>query len=101
MIPSEIMSLSNTLIYNGQLSCGNEAIATARLQLTLWTCEGVQGVWVGRVVDPRQPVVFINTDSCEQARESRDGEKLCNVFEAGLVETITKTLIKVLLYVGG
>lgn len=104
----EIMALSNTLIYNHQLKCGSEDIASARLSLPhlalhpmtaapgCSTCEQVAGTsWLREVVDPRNPVLFVNTDHCSRGVESVVSDHLGNLFEVDIVGRIIETLLKV------
>ena len=95
----EIMSLSNTLIYNNRLVCGSEEVACGRLSLPLRPSPPLSGgcdqSWMERAVDPSQPVVFLNTDSCSRARETIIGDHTCNEFEANLVRELVLTMIKV------
>lgn len=95
----EIMSLSNTLIYNNRLVCGSEEVACGRLSLPLRPSPPLSGgcdqSWMERAVDPDRPVVFLNTDSCSRARETIIGDHTCNEFEANLVRELVLTMIKV------
>ena len=112
------MSLSNALIYNERLVCGNEEVASGRLRLPnlppplapppfLLTIglgavrgedsDGDKG-WMAKAVNPDYPVVFLNTDRCSDAMETIIGDYICNEFEAKLVRRLVQTLIEVHLY---
>jgi DNA replication ATP-dependent helicase Dna2 len=58
---SEIMELSNCLIYDQHLKCGSTLIASGRLKIPR-AITGFQG-WIERSINPSFPVVFIDTDS--------------------------------------
>lgn len=59
----DIMLLSNELIYNHQLLCGNDEIATQQLQqlrpeaLTTWP-----DTWIKRALQKDDAVIFLDTD---------------------------------------
>ncbi len=65
---SDIMFLSNSLVYNSRLKCGSEGVASSRLCVPrlpqlhkeVWQS---REAWLWRAVDPDQPVVFLNTDA--------------------------------------
>lgn len=69
---AEIMTLSNELIYHGQLRCGNDEVANRTLHLPSpgslekfhrpgTTC---QDCWLHRLTAPSAKVVFASTDPC-------------------------------------
>ncbi|KAJ3036787.1 Tripartite DNA replication factor [Rhizophlyctis rosea] len=107
---SDIMQLSNGLIYNHRLRCGTEAVARSRLSVPKfqeglrWLHEGGRsqsvvgdtcragGCWVREVIDPRRSVVFVDTDGIP-ALESRPGDLVQNDIEAELVHQVVSTLI--------
>ena len=97
---SEIMSLSNTLIYNNRLECGNDNVASGTLHLpnpshlhTLTAHSNKK--WLNTVIDPQIPVLFVNTDKCLGAIESSTGDQMCNGFEAAIVKEVILNLIEV------
>ncbi|NXW61694.1 DNA2 nuclease, partial [Eurystomus gularis] len=64
---SKIMSLSNTLVYEGKLECGSEKVSNAtvnlpnlrKLKLEL---ADASKTWLKEVLDPDTPVCFLNTE---------------------------------------
>uniref|UniRef100_A0A3B4BP15 DNA replication ATP-dependent helicase/nuclease n=1 Tax=Pygocentrus nattereri TaxID=42514 RepID=A0A3B4BP15_PYGNA len=68
---SVIMSLSNALMYEGRLECGSERTASALLQvpyretvlreLELYVCQPQYSTWVQAVLEPQNPVCFLDT----------------------------------------
>lgn len=71
-VPSQIMSLSNSLMYEGQLECGSERTATALLALPL--LQSVQSelgsdsaadpqqdlAWIQATLSPSNPICFLD-----------------------------------------
>ncbi|KAK0868196.1 DNA replication endonuclease-helicase Dna2 [Friedmanniomyces endolithicus] len=92
----DIMSLSNTLIYDGQLRCGNEEVA--RRTLVVGDMAGLQDLhrdaptvcgshcWLADVLAPSRKVVYANTDPIGvPASESlTSGKNITNAVEATL-----------------
>lgn len=73
-VPSQIMSLSNSLMYEGQLECGSDRTATALLALPL--LPSVQSelgalhsqrdlAWIQATLLPSNPVCFLD---CSKVR---------------------------------
>ncbi|XP_059803256.1 DNA replication ATP-dependent helicase/nuclease DNA2 isoform X1 [Hypanus sabinus] len=91
-----IMSLSNTLIYQGKLVCGSEQVASATLKLPKW-CElaiDVPGAsWLKSALEPNNPVCFLNTEQVP-APETEEQCGVSNVTEADLVYCLITALIK-------
>lgn len=100
----DIMSLSNTLIYDGKLQCGNNAVAQRSLNLKIPTALSVfhspgyscpritaptdnQHCWLSTLTDPSRKVLFANTDPAGPlAHETlTTGAKITNSFEATLI----------------
>lgn len=84
-----IMDLSNTLIYGNRLRCGSSEIANAQLNLSF-----VNPIdpWLQEILDPKKPVIFINTDSLS-AFESRHDKIVNNPTEAYIVSKVTRELL--------
>ena len=102
---ADVMELSNQLIYAGQLRCGTEAVASARLHLPFpnrlrcrppsspaweaaeaWQAAaeasgmpGCRADWVTASLDPDRRVVFLDTD-CVPARETHSSGVHGNVY---------------------
>ncbi|KAJ3294016.1 Tripartite DNA replication factor [Borealophlyctis nickersoniae] len=106
---TDIMELSNALIYNYRLRCGTEEIANSVLHIpqlakglgrlhssqtglvSYPNCNGV-GCWIRDLLDPRRKVVFVNTDDVP-ATDSRSGDLVHNEVEACLVHQVAEALI--------
>lgn len=96
----DIMTLSNELIYHGQLRCGNEAVASTTLQMTDSTglarfhrpaetqisCTDDKTCWLAQTTNPDRKVVYASTDPLGgTARETLTGGKnITNQLEATL-----------------
>ncbi|KAG4305313.1 hypothetical protein PORY_001483 [Pneumocystis oryctolagi] len=101
----DIMLLSNTLIYNGKLKCGNEKIAcnfpnygSLYILDTLhikknneYTCD-INKCWIKEILKPGLSVVFANTDYVP-APESRKGDKVQNDIEVELLRQVVICLL--------
>ncbi|BBN05891.1 DNA replication ATP-dependent helicase/nuclease Dna2 [Marchantia polymorpha subsp. ruderalis] len=78
---SDIMALSNSLIYGDRLRCGSPQVANATLQLS---STPVSSAWLSQVVNPEQRVLFLDTDKLS-TEESRVRHKVYNSTEASLL----------------
>lgn len=64
------MSLSNKLVYGGRLECASERVSTATVQLPqlkslkleLEFRETPESAWIKDVLEPSNPVFFLNTE---------------------------------------
>lgn len=113
---SEIMTLSNTLIYNGRLKCGTSAVAErsttipniAALKQHHHTSRDTLGpsqqticlgpvpgsCWLRDLIDPNVKACFINTDPLlPTSRESAKGSRIVNAAEATLCTHLVDSLI--------
>ncbi|KAK1078636.1 DNA replication endonuclease-helicase Dna2 [Friedmanniomyces endolithicus] len=102
----EIMSLSNTLIYDGQLQCGNDEVA--RRTLAIGDMAGLQDFrsdastvcgsycWLADVLAPSRKVVYANTDPIgAPAFESlTSGKNITNAVEATLSAHMVLRLLR-------
>ncbi|KAI9674760.1 MAG: Tripartite DNA replication factor [Caeruleum heppii] len=113
----EIMTLSNTLIYNGLLKCGTEGVA--KRSLTIPHMEGLKQLhfdsfprnpsaasdiclrpslgtcWLRDVLEPSVKACFLNTDPLlPSSREQASGSRTINPTEAGLCGQLVSALIK-------
>lgn len=100
----DIMDVSNALIYDGKLKCGNHQVASRTLQLPRLDeglkfmheysqCLSSSDCWLATVLDPSRKVVFINTDELK-CKESRPlGSFLQNEGEARLIHQVAETLL--------
>ncbi|XP_057807552.1 DNA replication ATP-dependent helicase/nuclease JHS1 isoform X2 [Salvia miltiorrhiza] len=84
-----IMELSNALIYGNRLRCGSTEIENAKLK---YRTSASSPAWLMKVLDPNQPVIFINTDLLP-AYESNDRKALNNPIEAHIIAEAVKTLV--------
>ncbi|CAO1628253.1 unnamed protein product [Sympodiomycopsis kandeliae] len=96
-----IMMLSNYLIYDGLLKCGNENVARQELVLEQEqeahdnlhsSVECKQTCWLQHLLRPSTHAVFVNTD-CIPGRESRRGRMVENLTEGRIVQQVTQGLI--------
>ncbi|KAL9053487.1 MAG: hypothetical protein Q9162_004725 [Coniocarpon cinnabarinum] len=102
---AEIMSVANSLIYNGRLECGNEAVATRRLDLPRWRGDtsadssrgqaNVETSWIARCLAPNSsPLVFLNTDALPPYNhEHATNARITNRLEAHLATALISALI--------
>lgn len=103
----EIMEVSNMLIYDGKLKCGNYQVASKTMQIPQLdaglksmhansNCSLIESsnCWLKSVLDPNKKVVFVNTDglTCKESRPL--GSFLQNEGEAQLIHQVTETLLK-------
>ncbi|CAI4219897.1 unnamed protein product [Parascedosporium putredinis] len=114
----DIMTLSNTLIYDGRLRCGTEELRTKSLEVTNMAalgrlhynatdlaapsmaptsvCTGGPLCWLRQALEPEARVAFLNTDTiapriCEEAK----GNRIVNPSEAQIVTQLVESLIAV------
>ncbi|XP_073541697.1 DNA replication ATP-dependent helicase/nuclease DNA2 isoform X2 [Phyllobates terribilis] len=98
---SKIMALSNKLVYEGQLECASERVSAAivqlphlkTLQLELEFRESPENVWVRDVLEPSNPVYFLNTEEIP-ALETEEKCGISNWIEAKLVFLLTSLFLK-------
>lgn len=67
---SKIMSLSNTLVYDGKLECGSERVSSAvavlpKLEELKLKWEYPSEAWLKETLDPNNPVCFLNTEKVD------------------------------------
>ena len=113
----DIMSLSNTLIYNGRLKCGTHAVAISSIKIpnmdalkylhhspdTLSAsqrnvCLGPSKAtcWIRSLLDPSVKVAFINTDPLAPlSHEIARGSRITNPIEATLCTQLVESLLTV------
>jgi len=98
---ADIMLLSNKLIYDDRLSCGNQKVANQSLILP--NAAFIERVhtpaspcrdpcWLKELMDPSRKAVFVDTDAVP-ATESHVGDLVQNVTEATLVQQFTACLL--------
>lgn len=111
----DIMTLSNTLIYEGRLKCGTEALRLHKLDVpnidglrkhhydartlvssqTNSFCTGMGACWLRDLVDPETRVSFVNTDALPSSREEAKGNRIVNPCEARIVVQLVDALLTV------
>ncbi|PIL27261.1 hypothetical protein GSI_10406 [Ganoderma sinense ZZ0214-1] len=99
---SDIMLLSNKLIYSNRLKCGSDAVASQSLRLpsqkfleflhTKSTCRNAH-CWMAQLMSESCNAVFVNTDNVP-AHDSRVGDLVENQVEARLVHQVTECLLE-------
>lgn len=96
---ADIMAVSNTLIYNGRLKCGNDSVANQSLEIPYRERIEEKSVdlkpelrWMDRVLDPNCKVIFLDHDLVP-ATEVCHGDKIENPTEASLIDSIAKSLV--------
>ncbi|OXG49236.1 DNA replication ATP-dependent helicase Dna2 [Cryptococcus neoformans] len=100
----DIMALSNKLVYEGRLKCGNEQVAQSGLKLRSrkrckeifgdagCTCDQGKRCWIQDLLEESAKCVFIDTDRIP-ALDSRVGDLVQNETEAKLVQQLSTALI--------
>lgn len=83
-----IMSLSNGLVYDGQLQCGNERVAQAQLALEN---APFSEPWLAEALAPEHAVVWVDTDAAG-ATERRHEGALDNEGEVACVAAMVNAL---------
>lgn len=90
---SDIMSLSNELIYNGRLKCGSEAVANQQLKIPHLDSLPIGNTCLTKILDPKRKVVFVNEDNIEHIHEVSIGDKIDNPGEAKMIVTLIKVML--------
>ena len=114
---SDIMTLSNTLIYDGRLKCGTPAVADRSLNLsnidalrihhhnplTLLSSTAKRNIcinpsrgscWLRDLLNPSTKACLVNTDPLlPLSRESESGSRITNPVEATLTAQLVEALI--------
>ncbi|KAK1039541.1 DNA replication endonuclease-helicase Dna2 [Friedmanniomyces endolithicus] len=94
----DIMSLSNTLIYDGQLRCGSEEVARRTLADFHSDASTVCGsyCWLADVLAPTRKVVYANTDPIGAAafESLTSGKNITNAVEATLSAHLVLGLLR-------
>lgn len=114
----DVMTLSNTLIYNGRLKCGNPAVAQRSLRIprmealkqhhhtpstllsaslnpkTVCLNPTRALCWIRDLLDPSVKACFVNTDPLlPLSRESETGSRIVNTCEATLCSQLVQSLL--------
>ncbi|GAW26358.1 putative DNA replication ATP-dependent helicase dna2 [Rosellinia necatrix] len=114
----DVMTLSNTLIYQGRLKCGTEALRNQKLDIphmnhlrrkhydastimrpgtprsfcVNWSSHHC---WLHNLLDPDARVRFVNTDFLPSPREEAKGNRIVNPTEARIVVQLVDSLLAV------
>ncbi|KAK5625901.1 hypothetical protein RRF57_001617 [Xylaria bambusicola] len=114
----DVMTLSNTLIYEGRLKCGTEALRHQKLVIPQMNhlrqkhydkntimrpgtprsfCVNWRSnhCWLHHLLDPEARVRFVNTDQLPAPREEAKGNRIVNPTEARIVVQLIDSLIAV------
>lgn len=114
----DVMTLSNTLIYEGRLKCGTEALRHQKLAVPQMShlrqkhydantimrpgmprsfCVnwGSDHCWLRNLLDPDARVRFVNTDYLPSSREEAKGNRIVNPTEARIVVQLVDSLLAV------
>ena len=112
---ADIMLLANTLIYNGQLKCGDEGISRRKLErveisalkkfhssvknksttaIPKYLCKGYdKNCWLEEILSPSARVRFLNTDTLlPESLEGIAGQRIVNQLEATLTLQLLTSL---------
>ncbi|KAI9487574.1 MAG: DNA replication factor Dna2-domain-containing protein [Benjaminiella poitrasii] len=103
----DIMDVSNLLIYDGKLKCGNHKVASKSLHIPNLNrglrlahesndeiCKDLTDCWLKTILDPSRKVVFVNTDALAGKELRILGGFLQNEIEAALITQATETLVR-------
>lgn len=113
----EIMTLSNTLIYDGSLKCGSSTVAKRNLTvpnidalkkhhihhssqgfMSQAAClnPALGSCWLRNLIDPSVKVCLVNTDALHSvSRESANGSRIVNECEVAISTQLVESLITV------
>ncbi|GAV53204.1 hypothetical protein ZYGR_0AI04880 [Zygosaccharomyces rouxii] len=99
----DVAALSNFLIYNNKLKCGNEQVANKKIdlphleRLNDFHCSqnSYDQDWLCEILDPHKKVIFLNYDSCEEEQlfEINQQRTITNPGEVDIVEQCVNGLI--------
>lgn len=90
---ADIMLLSNKLVYGGRLRCGNESVASRRMELDTAKVSSLPEPWLKGILDPSSRVVFLNHDNFK-LYERVSGDKVDNPGEADLICKVVETMLE-------
>ncbi|KAH7167241.1 DNA replication factor Dna2-domain-containing protein [Fusarium sp. MPI-SDFR-AT-0072] len=114
----DIMTLSNTLIYNGRLRCGTEQLRRRKLEVprmevlmqrhydastinaatprSFCAAPGPNRCWLYDLLDSEARVRFINTDTIQPpVREEAQGKRIVNSAEVRIISQLVDSLLTV------
>lgn len=98
---SDIMLLSNTIIYEGRLKCGSEEVANQSLKIP--QIKNLRGTypedldpndrWIENVLDENKKVLFLNHDPVGECTESSSKENIENIKESEIIFQIVEAML--------
>lgn len=110
----DIMKLSNNLIYQGMLRCGNESVAKRKFEFTdshylemrsLLDLKRIEAfvdpqlrtkTWIEEILDHNRQVIFVNTDFVPAPEEKLElADVVRNPTEARFVAILAKALLRI------
>ncbi|CAI1768670.1 hypothetical protein SEUBUCD646_0O03300 [Saccharomyces eubayanus] len=87
----DIVTLSNFLIYENKLKCGNNEVFVQSLELPIkgalsqYRSESIESKnWLEDILEPNRKVIFLNYDRCPDIMEQSEKDNITNVGEAEL-----------------
>lgn len=93
---SEIMSISNELVYNNRLICGSEEVAKGRLKLLSFSrlpCPTQGDHWLLNVLIAENPVLFLDLDQLP-TKEIKTDRIITNRLEAKITAIVSSLLFE-------
>jgi DNA replication ATP-dependent helicase Dna2 len=110
----DIMMLSNELVYQGQLRCGNRLVQNSSLELPTWghlqqvllastrrsnevpsrDHGEVEPCWISKILGSETRALFLNTDLLQDRGETRSHEQLLeNTVEADIITQVCAAFV--------
>lgn len=104
----KICEVANDVMYGGNLKCANDNVRLSQIQLPLYSDFlhlNCHQPWLMKVIDPKQPVIFINTDNLYVLEESTKnrcydleqtlsrGGSIVNPTEGRIIQAVVEGLI--------
>lgn len=97
----EIVKLSNHLIYDGKLRCGNEEVAVQQLGINTDNLAAyinpnlsADSCWLESVLSPKNKVLFLNYDASKSITESAEKDNITNAGEIELTRQCIEGMIE-------
>ncbi|AAS52467.1 AEL218Wp [Eremothecium gossypii ATCC 10895] len=87
----DIMALSNELIYDGKLKCGDRSVAERALRIEV--PKSITQPWLREALNPCKRVIMINYDNIPSIRETADRDNIRNEGESRIVGLLVSGLL--------